>query len=1624
MKKIYRNLLAGLLIFGGTTAGMAQQGFSAPSQWNLQANRTDQVPTYTLPSFNWTQIYLEDGQNDKNGSYPRLAVTQATNLDLNNSGVWTTLANGDRLWKIRVASADAEGLIFSFHNMFIPNGARVSVYNEDMSDVLGPFDASYSPASGIMAIGIVQGEAAVVEYYEPAHMARQGRFTIKEVGHAYRMTNPFVTQRDFGDSDGCQVNVNCTPEGSSWQDEKRGVARILLKDGANWGWCTGSLINNTAEDCTPYFLTALHCGETASTADRNQWFFYFNYESSGCSNGSNPVPNPYSPPAGSPTTQGCQLVAHSNDGGGASGSDFQLLNLNNLTPAQISTWNLYFNGWNRSTTAATGGVGIHHPSGDIKKISTYTGTLASASWGGPAGTHWRVIWTATTNGHGVTEGGSSGSPIFNSSGLIVGSLTGGSSYCSATSSPDFYGKMSYHWSQNASPFGGHLSQFLDPISSGAMSLAGTYSPCTPSAPTCAISASATTVSAGGSVNFTDNSTGAPTSWSWNFGGGGTPGASTAQNPSNIVFNTPGVYNVTMTATNAQGSCNTSVIITVNASTGCDTLNFPPPGTLIYGYGSASLGYVAGTNSYDDVSKAQRFASYAPYTHVNGGMVYLANATANGTNAIARFHIWNEAAGTPGTSLASLDVTLADLEAIVTGAGGPALISLAFSQPVNVGGAPFYFGVEMVNFAAGDTIAIITNTAGNGSAATNSWEQWSDLTWHNMSSAWTLPNDPNDFIDLFFSPFMTDLPVTANITASGSTTGCSGASMSFDASTSVNATSYDWTLPAGTPSTGTGTSFSSSISAPGTYTVYLEANGVCGGYSLDSINTITINASPVVTATATAENCGSGNGTITAVATGGSGSGYMYSLNGGTPQSSGSFTGLSAGIYSVAVSDGNGCTANTSAVVSNNAGGVAVVATTVADPCGSGNGSLTATATGGTGPYEYSIDGVNFQVSPIFNGLTAGSYTVFAEDQSNGCTGNTTVTVTANNYTLTVAASPTPENCGSADGSIVVTASGGTAPYQFSNNGGSTFQAGGTFSSLSSNTYNIVVEDQFGCSGTTTAVVTNVGGPTITSTAPTNPLCSSGSTGSITINATGATQYSINGGSTFQASNVFTGLAAGTYNIVASDGGSCDATSVVTLTAPSAVTATATNTNTGCVTGGTITAAGSGGSGTGYQYSINNGSTFQASPNFTGVTAGTYLVVVQDGNGCQSGPFTVVVGGTSAITLTTSSSDETCSQNNGSITLSATGGAGSGYQYSINGGTTFQGTGNFTGLSDGTYNILVQDGSGCQATNTVTLSDQGAVNGTITANQSICSGTSAILQATGGTSYTWTPGGQTTATITVSPTSTTAYSVLIDNGTCTQILNSTVTVTATPITAATADLAICAGQSTTLTASGGTSYQWTPGGQTTASITVNPTITTTYQVQAFNGTCGGNIEPIVVTVNPAPTAVAAGTPTTVSISSGGTVNFSSAGSTSTGVTYVWDFGDGNTSASANPSHSYTAPGVYTVILTVSDANCSTTDIITITVIDDTNVEENIFAQSISAYPNPTNGELNLSFALATPRNIQVEVFNSIGALVKTANYNGMSTGIGRIYLGDEADGFYFVKVRSGEDTVTMRVSVIK
>lgn len=477
MKKIILSL--GFIIITGTYSLYAQESLNTSVKY--LNNKNTPVRSLTPPDI--TKLQAEDIERDHKGLFYRIGVGTYTHFTPENSGVWSTLPNGDKLWQLTIKFPGAEALSFIFSKFRIYDNSIFSVFNSNgelLNDELTKNDVA---DHGQQNIALCFGDEMTLQLTEPKG-SKSSEIELSEVMYGYRSTgNPNVFVQKINESGSCEINVNC-PEGNNWKDERNGVARILVKEGNQQGWCSGSLINNVAKNCKPYFLTALHCGVNSSTADFNAWKFYFKYEATGCTN-----PTSQGSLGGTTTTiTGCHIKATSKDGGGDTGSDFLLVQLGTasteaatITKLKSTPINAYWNGWDANNTASSAGAGIHHPAGDIKKISTYTNTLTTTGWDSNGlQSHWRVTWASTVSGRGVTEGGSSGSPLFtynNGNSRIVGTLTGGSSSCSSQSSPDVYGKVSFHWNSNTTAGNIPLKQFLDPANSGLLVLDGSYDPC-------------------------------------------------------------------------------------------------------------------------------------------------------------------------------------------------------------------------------------------------------------------------------------------------------------------------------------------------------------------------------------------------------------------------------------------------------------------------------------------------------------------------------------------------------------------------------------------------------------------------------------------------------------------------------------------------------------------------------------------------------------------------------------------------------------------------------------------------------------------------------------------------------------------------------------------------------------------------------------------------------------------------------------------------------------------------------------------------------------------------------------------------------------------------------------------
>ena len=464
------------ITFGATAlvAQIAEGG--TPASFAFQDDvqlRSAKIPFIAPIDFDVTQLMEEDKMAEDAGVLPRTSVIIPANLTMENAGEWLVLPDGVKIWRLTVQAPEAIAIMLYYDRFFIPDGGKLFIYNANLTHLLGAYTSNTNPNAQKFATEFAAGDEIILEYNEPPSPgARKPDIRISGIGYGYNYLEVYQPQ-GVADRIGnifnqnCQVNINC-PEGNNWQDHKKGVAKSVAPAGNSGYMCSGTVINNTAQDLTPYYLSAHHCFDD-SAISFDQIVFYFHYESEGCET---------TTPANSRTIVGAQMLVDLPINGSSDGA---LLKLNSNIPLD---YGVYYNGWDRRNTPATSGVGIHHPKGDIKKISTFTATASSSQWSssdkGAADAHWQVSFAKTQSGYSQTEGGSSGSPLFNQAGLVVGTLTGGTASNCTRGSNNWYGKLWYHWNNANAVVGSTqtMKDYLDPLNTGAETLNGIYNAAT------------------------------------------------------------------------------------------------------------------------------------------------------------------------------------------------------------------------------------------------------------------------------------------------------------------------------------------------------------------------------------------------------------------------------------------------------------------------------------------------------------------------------------------------------------------------------------------------------------------------------------------------------------------------------------------------------------------------------------------------------------------------------------------------------------------------------------------------------------------------------------------------------------------------------------------------------------------------------------------------------------------------------------------------------------------------------------------------------------------------------------------------------------------------------------------
>ena len=407
-----------------------------------------EIPEIVLRDFNLEELLQEDEQHKLSGYKSlRFAANINTNVNIKKEGFCKANSKGDKIWYIKIKSPGAYslGLLFDYYRL--PIGSELFVYSTDKKHVRGAFTYINNKSNYILPIAPIKGDEIIIEYYEPNDIDFVGEIHLSSVAHDYKNVFNYLKNKStgFGASGECNVNINCEDD-ELWQTLKHSVCKITYL-----GYlCSGSLINNTKSDGHPYLLTANHCIGIEDEA--NAAIFYFNYESPDCINEDGQVDQ---------TISGSTIIATPF----VKSLDFTLLELSTKPP---SPYKPYYAGWNRDVSDPVAVTSIHHPKGDIKKITkSFDGaTTSNYGEGYSEFTHWWIdAWD-----EGTTEDGSSGSPLFDQNGLIIGDLSGGEANCDFNFN-DYYQQFYHSWN-NYSDINYQLKNWLDSKNSGVISISG------------------------------------------------------------------------------------------------------------------------------------------------------------------------------------------------------------------------------------------------------------------------------------------------------------------------------------------------------------------------------------------------------------------------------------------------------------------------------------------------------------------------------------------------------------------------------------------------------------------------------------------------------------------------------------------------------------------------------------------------------------------------------------------------------------------------------------------------------------------------------------------------------------------------------------------------------------------------------------------------------------------------------------------------------------------------------------------------------------------------------------------------------------------------------------------------
>lgn len=433
-----------------------------PKSWTLEIPINPEI--INLPPLNLEQLAAEDAVNDLDKTLPyRYGVSRSIVIDMNAYGLWTDLPEVDgKIWRAAIQSQEALNISVNFGEFYLPEGSRLQLYNDNHSDISTTYTSAQNRSNKQLGSWFIVGDIVWLEYFQPNYVTETPELEISGIIHGYRLgkLNKLLGEnKGINDSGDCNYDVNC-PIGNDFDVKKDQLKKaVALLNLGNGYLCSASLINNSNNDKTPFLLTSNHCLDYSDPA---YWSIRFNWVS----------PNPVCATTEASgdiqtnfTISGAEVKANN------SLSDFALVKLLNPIPA---SWDVVFAGWDRSENNPLFEVGIHHPNGDIMKIcrddsgATKKDANGTKTWligGGNHGTGdgWEI---------GTTESGSSGSPLFNENGRIIGQLYAGEAFCDGVINNkdyDLYGRFGISWDSGVAPEK-RLKEWLDPSNSGQLSI--------------------------------------------------------------------------------------------------------------------------------------------------------------------------------------------------------------------------------------------------------------------------------------------------------------------------------------------------------------------------------------------------------------------------------------------------------------------------------------------------------------------------------------------------------------------------------------------------------------------------------------------------------------------------------------------------------------------------------------------------------------------------------------------------------------------------------------------------------------------------------------------------------------------------------------------------------------------------------------------------------------------------------------------------------------------------------------------------------------------------------------------------------------------------------------------------